>query len=78
MSGDEQVADELRAIAEETECCQRKMHLYIAADIVRQGRFEHPDMFPYSIRIDDLERENQELRSKIQRMYARQLVNPFR
>lgn len=57
-SGETQIAAELREIAKETECGQRQMHLEIAAQIVEQGQFLHPDNFGLAI-------ENDELRSQL-------------
>ncbi len=49
MTGEQQIADELRAIASELDCGQRQMHLEIAAQIVEQGQFAHPDTFGMQI-----------------------------
>lgn len=68
--GEDQVAAELREIASETDCPQRKMHLEIAAQIVEQGLFSHPSTFGLEIELSSLRTENDRLRSAAQDLIA--------
>lgn len=57
-TGEAAIAAELREIAAEIPCGQRQMHLEIAAQIIEQGQFLHPDNFGLLV-------ENDELRAQI-------------
>lgn len=52
--GEDQIAEELRAIAKDLPWSQRQMHLEMAAQIVEQGQFLHPNDFGMAIENADL------------------------
>lgn len=74
-SGEQQIANELRLIASETECGQRQMHLEIAAQIVEQGQFLHPSDFVFAIQADADAAEITTLRQQLAE--AREALEPF-
>lgn len=68
--GEDQVADELREIAKDTPCSMRKMHLEMAAQIVEQGQFMHPNDFGMQIENEALTAKLAEAEARIAKLIA--------